>query len=124
MKALRTVVALAFALGLAAPTVLAQQEAAAPEQEPRQIEVTILGMSCPFCAYGVQQKLQRLEGVEDLEVELSTGLATLTLTEEADISNELLQETVKVAGFEVAKIVRTFESDYPDFERKPGARQA
>ncbi len=120
MKALRTAVAVAFALGLAAPTVLAQQEAGAPEQEPRQIEITILGMSCPFCAYGVQQKLQRLEGVEDLKVELSTGLATLTLEEGVDISNELLQETVKVAGFEVAKIVRTFESEYPDFERKPG----
>ncbi len=120
MKALRTAVALAFALGLAAPTVLAQQEAAAQEQEPRQIQVTILGMSCPFCAYGVQQKLQRLRGVEDLEVELSTALATLTLEEEADISNEVLQETVKDAGFEVAKIVRNFESEFPDLERNPG----
>ena len=119
MKALRTAVALAFALGLTAPTVLAQQETAAPEQEPRQIEITILGMSCPFCAYGVQQKLKRLEGVDDLKVELSTGLATLRLEEGVDISNELLQETVKVAGFEVAKIVRNFKSEYPDFERKP-----
>ncbi len=117
MKALRTAVALAFALGLTAPTVLAQQEAAAREQEPRQIEVTILGMSCPFCAYGVQQKLQRLEGVEDLDVQLSTGLATLTLEEEADLSNELLLETVKVSGFEAAKIVRNFESEFADYDR-------
>ncbi len=121
MKALRTAVALAFALGLAAPMVLAQQEAAAQDQEQRQIQVTILGMSCPFCVYGVQQKLQRLEGVEDLKVELSTGLATLTLEEEADISNELLQETVKVAGFEVAKITRTFESEFADYEAREGA---
>ena len=116
MKALRTAVAVAFALGLTAPTVLAQQEAAAPEQEPRQIEVTILGMSCPFCAYGVQQKLQRLEGVEDLKVELSTGLATLTLEDDADISNEVLVQTVEDAGFEVAKIERNFESEFPDFD--------
>ncbi len=116
MKALRTAVALAFALGVAAPTVLAQQEAAAQEQEPRQIQVTILGMSCPFCAYGVEQKLKRLEGVEGLEVVLSTGLATLTLEEEADLSNELLLETVKVAGFEAAKIVRNFESEFADYD--------
>ena len=120
MKALRTAVALAFVLGVAAPTVLAGQEAAAQEQESRQIQVTILGMSCSFCAYGVQQKLQRLDGVEDLEVELSTGLATLTLEEEADLSNELLLETVKVSGFEAAKIVRNFESDYPDFDAVAG----
>ncbi len=121
MKVFRTAVALVFALGLTAPTVLAQQEAAAPEQEPRQIEVTILGMSCPFCAYGVQQKLQRLEGVEDLKVELSTGLATLTLEDGVDISNELLQETVKDAGFEVAKIVRNFDSEFPDWTATSGA---
>ena len=116
MNALRTAVALAFVLGVAAPTVLAVQEAAAQEQESRQIQVTILGMSCPFCAYGVEQKLKRLEGVEDLKVELSTGLATLTLEEEADLSNELLLETVKVAGFEAAKIVRNFESEFADYE--------
>ncbi len=116
MKALRTAVTLAFALSLAASTVLPQQEAAAQEQELRQIQVTILGMSCPFCAYGVEQKLKRLDGVEDLEVVLSTGLATLTLEEEADLSNELLLETVKVAGFEAAKIVRNFDSEFADYE--------
>ena len=116
MKALRTAVALAFVLGVAAPTMLAQQDAAAQAQEPRQIQVTILGMSCPFCAYGVEQKLKRLDGVEDLEVVLSTGLATLTLEEEADLSNELLLETVKVAGFEAAKIVRNFESEFADYD--------
>ncbi len=116
MKPILTAVGLAFALSVAAPTVLVQQKAAAQGQELRQIQVTILGMSCPFCAYGVEQKLKRLDGVEDLEVVLSTGLATLTLEEEADLSNELLLETVKVAGFEAAKIVRNFESEFADYD--------
>ncbi len=120
MKALRITSTLILALGLWAPALAAQQEPAAREDEPRQIQVTILGMSCPFCAYGVQQKLQKLEGVTDLEVVLSTGLATLTLEEDADISNEQLQETVKKAGFEVAKIVRNFDSEFPDFKPEPG----
>ena len=120
MKALRITPTLILALGLWAPTLAAQQDPAAQEDEPRQIQVTILGMSCPFCVYGVQQKLQKLEGVTDLEVVLETGLATLTLEDEADISNEQLKKTVKDAGFEVAKIVRNFESEYPDFEPEPG----
>ncbi len=105
-----------------APATLAAQEQAEPAQqeEPRQIRVTILGMSCPFCAYGVEQKLKKLEGVTDLKVELESGLATITLAEEADISNELLIEAVEDAGFEVARIVRDFESEYPDYEREPG----
>lgn len=122
MKVPQTVLAIAFVLGMAAPRLAAQEEAATPETPLRQIEVTILGMSCPFCAYGVEQKLKKLDGVEDLEVVLETGLATLTMGEGADISNQLLQETVKDAGFEVAKIARNFESEYPDFEREPALR--
>ncbi len=117
MKALRKVMALAFALSLAAPAVSGQDRAQGQNDDPRQIEVTILGMSCPFCAYGVEQKLKKLEGVTELEVVLETGLATLRLVEDADVSNELLQKTVKEAGFEVAKIVRNFESEFPEFEK-------
>ncbi len=115
VKALRTTAALVLAIGVAAPELAAQQQAEAEAPEPRQIEVTILGMSCPFCAYGVEQKLKKLEGVEDLEVVLETGIATLTLEDGADLSNDLLKETVKKAGFEAAKIVRNFESAFPSF---------
>ncbi len=117
MKVLSKVVALAFAFSLAAPAVSGQDRAATQDDDPRQIEVTILGMSCPFCAYGVEKKLKNLEGVTEFDVVLETGLATLRLVEDADISNELLQEAVKEAGFEVAKIVRNFESAFPDFEK-------
>jgi len=77
MQAFRTAVATALLFGLVAPATRAQETA--PGQAPRQIQVTILGMSCPFCTYGVQQKLRKLEGVEKLEVVLETGLATLQL---------------------------------------------
>ena len=117
MKAFRKVMALAFALSLATPAVSGQDLEATQNDDPRQIEVTILGMSCPFCAYGVEKKLKNLEGVTDLEVVLETGIATLALGEDADISNELLQKAVKEAGFEVAKIVRNFESEFSDFEK-------
>ena len=98
-----------------------QQEEATPEEQPRLIQVTVLGMSCPFCAYGVEQKLKKLEGVEGLTVVLATGLATLLLEEGADVSNETLRETVKNAGFEAAKITRNFESEYPEYAPAEGS---
>jgi mercuric ion binding protein len=123
MKVLRTGFALMVLFGLIAPALAAQDQAAAVEQgQLRQIDVTILGMSCPFCAYGVEQKLKKLDGVENLEVVLETGLATLTLEEGADVSNELLKQRVKDAGFEVAKIVRNFESEYPECGREPALK--
>ncbi len=117
MRAFRKVIVLAFAFSLAAPAVYGQERAQGQNDDPRQIEVTILGMSCPFCAYGVQQKLKRLDGVTELEVVLETGVATLRLEEDADIPTELLQKAVKDAGFEVAKITRNFESEFPEFEK-------
>lgn len=94
-----------------------------PEQEqPRQIQVKILGMSCPFCVYGVEQKLKRLDGVEELDVELESGIATLTMEDEADLSNETLKTTVDDAGFEASAIVRSFPSEFEDWnpEELPG----
>lgn len=125
MKRLSTVLSLALAVTLLIPAVthyqnaVAQDDAAAKVDQPREIQITILGMSCPFCAYGVQQKLKKLDGVAELEVVLETGIATLKLEDDTDLSNELLKKTVVEAGFEVAKIARTFESEYPDFEAKP-----
>ncbi len=120
MRTVHLVVVLALALGVMTSETWAQDAAPAPAPAERQIQVTILGMSCPFCAYGVEQKLKKLKGVKELEVVLETGLATLTLEEGVDVSNEMLRKTVKEAGFEVAKIVRNFESEYPEFSSKRG----
>lgn len=111
------IAAAALALAaLALPASVAAQEAQGAAA-PRQIEVTILGMSCPFCAYGVEQKLERLDGVAELDVQLKTGVATLTLEEGADVSNETLVKTVEDAGFEVAGIRRNFDSEHPELAR-------
>lgn len=98
-----------------------QQEEAVPEEQPRQIQVTVLGMSCPFCAYGVEQKLKKLDGVVELTVELSSGLATLVMEDGADVSNETLRKTVEDAGFDAAKITRNFESEYPEYAADEGS---
>lgn len=122
MRTLAMALALTGALTLTA-TWAAAQEPATEDDGPRIIEVTILGMACPFCSYGVQQKMKRLEGMADLEIDLNTGLATVTVAERKDLSNELLIRTVKDAGFEVAKISRNFESEFPDYERETGDGQ-
>ena len=120
MRTLAMALTLTSALALTA-TGAAAQEPATADGGPRIIEVTILGLACPFCAYGVQKKMKGLEGVADLEIDLNEGLAALTLAEGKDLSNEVLLRTVKDAGFEVAKISRNFESDFPDYEQEKGA---
>lgn len=119
MKTLAIALVLTGALTLTATGVAAQEPGTAADG-PRIIEVTILGMVCPFCSYGVQQKMKRLEGIVDLDIDLNEGLATVTMADGKDLSNELLIRTVEDAGFEVAMISRSFESEFPDYEPESG----
>lgn len=124
--AAETTAALVLALALGSPGLQAQQTGAAkePPTSARTIEVKILGMSCPFCAYGVQKKLEALDGVETLQVDLESGIATLEMADGADLTNARLVQTVEDAGFEVATIRRSFESEHPDYPADPpGAGQ-
>ena len=66
MRILARPLALTGALTLMATGATAQEPTAA-DDTARIIEVTILGMACPFCAYGVEQKMKRLEGMAHLE---------------------------------------------------------
>ena len=117
MKTLAIALAVTAALSLTVP-VASAQGALAADDGGRVIEVTILGMVCPFCSYGVQQKLKRLDGIAELDVDLENGLAILRLDDERDLSNEILLQTVKDAGFEVAKITRNFESEFAHYEAR------
>lgn len=125
-----TALSLALGVGLAlVPSFAAAQQPATEtdgDQQARTLQVKILGMSCPFCAYGVEQKLKRLDGVEELDVELESGVATLNLEEGADVSNETLKKTVEDAGFEASAIVRSYPSEFEDWnpEEIPGSSGA
>jgi copper chaperone CopZ len=119
MKTLAMALAVTGALSLTAQGAFAQETPSTGDEAP-VIEVTILGLACPFCAYGLQQKMQDLDGIDELEVDLEKGLATLTMSVGGDLSNEILLQTVKDAGFEVAKITRNYESEFLDYEADAG----
>ncbi len=48
----------------------------APEQKVR---VRVDGLSCSFCAYGLEKKLLEIDGVKSIEISIDDGVALLTL---------------------------------------------
>ncbi len=56
----------------------------------------IKGMSCPHCKASVEKNLSRLPGVETVEVDLSSGTATVT----GDHDHEAAYRTIEEIGFE------------------------
>lgn len=61
--------------------------------------IKIKGMSCQHCVKAVTKALDEIDGIEAVKVDLDKGEATFD--EVKPIAQELLQERIKKAGFEL-----------------------
>lgn len=57
------------------------------------------GLACPFCAYGIEKKLGAIKGVQRIEVDIATGIVTVTMAEGASLDEATAKQAVKDAGF-------------------------
>ena len=63
------------------------------------------GLSCPFCAYGIEKELASLEGVEQLGIDIGEGLVTVHMAEGAVLDETTARKATEDAGFSL----RSFE---------------
>lgn len=57
------------------------------------------GLACPFCAYGIEKQLGRIEGVETVSTDIASGTVTITMTPGTTLTKEQAKEAVDRAGF-------------------------
>jgi len=57
------------------------------------------GMGCPFCAYGLEKKMEELNGVEQFRIEMETGNTTFAFPSSDSLTMDLLMEQVKASGY-------------------------
>ncbi len=67
--------------------------------EIKSIAVTVDGLACPFCAYGIEKKTKRLKGVKEIEIHLNAGTVILKCTEAKSPAFADVRTAVKDAGF-------------------------
>ncbi len=89
---------LAFGLSLFIPAGAAV--AASPAYKLR-----VDGLACPFCAYGIEKQLSKLEGVARVDVDIEKGAVMVRLKEGATLDEATAKAAVKSAGF----TLRAFE---------------
>ena len=63
-------------------------------------------MSCPFCAYGLEKRLRKIEGLDSLRIDLEGAMAILYLADGARVTDEVLRRAVRDAGFTAGEIER------------------
>ncbi len=97
--------------------VLALTLAAPATAQVVRATVEVEGMSCPFCAFGVEKRLRRVEGVGSVAVEMKEGRAVVEAADGASIDLAGLPEAVRKAGFTPGRL----EIDAVGVLGRPGA---
>ncbi|TDI67542.1 MAG: copper chaperone [Bacteroidetes bacterium] len=92
-----------FLIMLAGSQLLAQEPTEMASEQ--KVRVRVDGLSCSFCAYGLEKKLLKIEGVKAVEISIDDGAALLTLDKDAEIGEEVIKKEVKDAGFTPREIV-------------------
>lgn len=67
-----------------------------------QIEELILrvdGLACPFCAFGLEKKIMKLQGVTSYDVDMKVGKVHVGLAEDARLELDKIRAAVKDAGY-------------------------
>ena len=67
-------------------------------------ELRVNGLSCPFCAFGIEKKLLGVDGVQGVEVFLDDGRILLRFEPENDATVSDLEKAIKKAGFELVAL--------------------
>lgn len=71
---------------------------------PAKVVIHVKGISCPFCAYGLEKKLKGLEGVTDFSMDLEGGKAEVVFSDRDLIKMEKIENAVRDSGFTPGKI--------------------
>ena len=78
-----------------------------------QYNLGVDGVACPYCAYGVEKRLLKIESVAQVEVDIGASLVRVTLADNATLSEERAREAVEEAGFTLKSFTPASTSENP-----------
>jgi copper chaperone CopZ len=80
------------------------------------IKIQVDGLSCPFCAYGLEKNLKKVKGIKDIFISVQNGYTTFNISKETQPAEEKLKKIVKDAGF-TAKEITILEKPFAKDEK-------
>lgn len=72
-----------------------------------QYQMRVDGLACPYCAYGIEKKLNEIDGVEKITVDLNKGLVTVNVADGVTLPEERMIQLFKDAGFTYRSMTET-----------------
>jgi periplasmic mercuric ion binding protein len=71
------------------------------------IEMKVNGLVCAFCAQGIEKSFRKNPATADVVVSLEEKLVAIETKEGADLSDQVLRDTLTDAGYDIKAIERT-----------------
>ena len=84
------------------------QELLAPSEvlTGASVRLKVDGMVCPFCAYGLEKRLEEIASIDAVLIRISDGLVQIRTMEDQELTDEALTDAVKKSGFSLTEIER------------------
>jgi len=99
-------IALFFLIIMVSVPLFAQERTKVPvKADGNQIQAEVDGLSCPFCAYGLEKKLKAIPAIGKLDIDINKGLIQIYLKKGQKVSKKEINEKVAEAGFTLRKLV-------------------
>jgi len=64
-----------------------------------QYDLRVDGLACPFCAYGIEKKFTKTQGVESVDIDLKNGLVVVKTVENKTFKEDELKSIINDTGF-------------------------
>ena len=68
------------------------------------------GLACPFCAYGIEKQLSRIDGVESVSTDIKSGTIIVTVQAGVALAESEARQAVENAGFTMRGFKRSDDS--------------
>ena len=90
---------------LIAPMIAALIWSAAAVADGTQYQMRVDGLACPYCAYGIEKNLRKIDGVERIDVDLNNGLVTVEVAAGVTLTDAQMAKLFTDAGFTFRSMV-------------------
>ncbi len=70
------------------------------------VRLRVDGMVCPFCAYGLEKRLEQIASIDAVLIRISDGLVQIRTKEDQELTDEVLTDAVRKSGFSLREIER------------------
>mgnify|MGYP005641897507 FL=1 len=74
------------------------------KEEAQKVLIKVEGLYCPFCSYGLEKQVKKLEGFKNVQINIKEGTAEIEFKPGVRISEKAILTAVEDAGFDLAEV--------------------